>query len=55
MAKRGPYGKGITRREQIPEAALRTIAERGYSATSIDMAAQLDQAWRRYAHNPGIE
>ncbi|WP_433628885.1 TetR/AcrR family transcriptional regulator [Nocardia sp. CA-120079] len=35
MAKRGPYGKGIARREQILDAALRTIAERGYSATSI--------------------
>ncbi|MEV2219302.1 TetR/AcrR family transcriptional regulator [Nocardia vinacea] len=35
MAKRGPYGKGIERREQILDAALRTIAERGYSATSI--------------------
>ncbi|MEV4234832.1 MULTISPECIES: TetR/AcrR family transcriptional regulator [unclassified Nocardia] len=35
MAKRGPYGKGIERREQILDAALRTIAERGYSATSV--------------------
>ncbi|MEU0873422.1 TetR/AcrR family transcriptional regulator [Nocardia brasiliensis] len=35
MAKRGPYGKGIERREQILDAALRTIAERGYLATSV--------------------
>ncbi|GAB4583675.1 TetR/AcrR family transcriptional regulator [Nocardia sp. IFM 10818] len=35
MAKRGPYGKGIERREQILEAALKTIAERGFLATSV--------------------
>jgi AcrR family transcriptional regulator len=35
VAKRGPYGKGIERREQILDAALRTIAERGYLATSV--------------------
>ncbi|WP_433199410.1 TetR/AcrR family transcriptional regulator [Nocardia sp. CA-107356] len=40
MVKRGPYGKGIERREQILEAALRTIAERGYSATSVAELAE---------------
>ncbi|CAM4257125.1 TetR/AcrR family transcriptional regulator [Nocardia ninae] len=40
MAKRGPYGKGIERREQILDAALRTIAERGYLATSVAELAE---------------
>ncbi|WP_405133167.1 TetR/AcrR family transcriptional regulator [Nocardia sp. NBC_01388] len=40
MAKRGPYGKGIERREQILEAALRTIAERGFLATSVAELAE---------------
>ncbi|MEV5833966.1 helix-turn-helix domain-containing protein [Nocardia sp. NPDC052112] len=40
MAKRGPYGKGIQRREQILDAVLRTIAERGYSATSVAELAE---------------
>ncbi|MEV6774114.1 helix-turn-helix domain-containing protein [Nocardia sp. NPDC051030] len=35
MAKRGPYGKGIERRQQILDGALRTIAERGFHATSL--------------------
>lgn len=40
MAKRGPYGKGIERREQILEGALRTIAERGFLATSVAELAE---------------
>ncbi|GAB0103707.1 TetR/AcrR family transcriptional regulator [Nocardia sp. JMUB6875] len=40
MAKRGPYGKGIERREQILEAALRTISERGFLATSVAELAE---------------
>lgn len=40
VVKRGPYGKGIERREQILDAALRTIAERGYLATSIAELAE---------------
>lgn len=40
MAKRGPYGKGIERREQILEAALHTIAERGFLATSVAELAE---------------
>ena len=40
MAKRGPYGKGIERREQILEAALQTIAERGFLATSVAELAE---------------
>ncbi|MGX1809491.1 TetR/AcrR family transcriptional regulator [Nocardia sp. NPDC055321] len=40
MAKRGPYGKGIERREQILAAALRTIAERGFLATSVAELAE---------------
>ncbi|MBL1074766.1 TetR/AcrR family transcriptional regulator [Nocardia sp. 2] len=40
MAKRGPYGKGIERREQILEAALRTIAERGFLSTSVAELAE---------------
>ncbi|MFI1917350.1 TetR/AcrR family transcriptional regulator [Nocardia sp. NPDC020380] len=40
MAKRGPYGKGIERRDQILEAVLRTIAERGFHATSVAELAQ---------------
>ncbi|MGW4248034.1 TetR/AcrR family transcriptional regulator [Nocardia sp. NPDC004722] len=40
MVKRGPYGKGIERREQILEAALRTIAERGFLATSVAELAE---------------
>ncbi|MFD7846798.1 TetR/AcrR family transcriptional regulator [Nocardia sp. NPDC059764] len=40
MAKRGPYGKGIERREQILEAALKTIAERGFLATSVAELAE---------------
>ncbi|MEV6136696.1 helix-turn-helix domain-containing protein [Nocardia sp. NPDC051990] len=35
MKERGPYGKGIERREQILDATLRTIAERGFHATSV--------------------
>ncbi|MFI9508923.1 TetR/AcrR family transcriptional regulator [Nocardia sp. NPDC052566] len=40
MGKRGPYGKGIERREQILDAALRIIAERGYLATSVAELAE---------------
>ncbi|WP_330182958.1 TetR/AcrR family transcriptional regulator [Nocardia sp. NBC_01503] len=40
MVKRGPYGKGIERREQILDAALRTIAERGFFATSVAELAE---------------
>ncbi|MFE6859479.1 TetR/AcrR family transcriptional regulator [Nocardia sp. NPDC057668] len=40
MAKRGPYGKGIERREQILAAALDTIAERGFLATSVAELAE---------------
>ncbi|MEC3920542.1 TetR/AcrR family transcriptional regulator [Nocardia sp. CDC160] len=40
MAKRGPYGKGIERRERILEAALHTIAERGFLATSVAELAE---------------
>ncbi|MEV0463882.1 TetR/AcrR family transcriptional regulator [Nocardia tengchongensis] len=40
MAKRGPYGKGIERREQILEAALHTIADRGFLGTSVAELAE---------------
>jgi AcrR family transcriptional regulator len=40
VAKRGPYNKGIERREQILDAALRTIGERGYLATSVAELAE---------------
>ncbi|AYF74252.1 TetR/AcrR family transcriptional regulator [Nocardia yunnanensis] len=40
MVKRGPYGKGIERRERILEAALHTIAERGFLATSVAELAE---------------
>lgn len=39
MAKRGSYAKGIERREQILDAALQVIAERGYRATSVSELA----------------
>ncbi|WP_433567141.1 TetR/AcrR family transcriptional regulator [Nocardia sp. CA-151230] len=35
MRERGPYTKGIERREQILDAALRTIAECGFLSTSV--------------------
>ncbi|MDT0201930.1 helix-turn-helix domain-containing protein [Nocardioides sp. AE5] len=35
MARRGPYAKGIARREQILDAALSVIAERGFGRTSV--------------------
>ncbi|MFC9789438.1 TetR/AcrR family transcriptional regulator [Rhodococcus sp. NPDC127528] len=39
MAKRGPYAKGVERREQILDAALRVIAELGYRGTSVSELA----------------
>jgi AcrR family transcriptional regulator len=40
MVRRGPYAKGVVKREEILDAALRVIARNGYHRTSVrDIAA----------------
>lgn len=40
MTRRGPYAKGVARREQILDSALAVIGDRGFSRTSVAELAE---------------
>ncbi|HEY3410873.1 MAG TPA: helix-turn-helix domain-containing protein, partial [Propionicimonas sp.] len=41
MAARGPYAKGLAKRDEILEVALAHFAERGYDRASVREVARL--------------